>query len=458
MADGSAELRSYASVLQTEAPLEPDAAARVVRQVAELLAPLHRSGAAHGPLSPDSVLVTSDADGRCIVRLTDADAPDTFRAPEGGAPTAASDVWSLGALLYLSLTGQDVEVTPDGVPSLQRVAPWVDGDLTQLTHGALVIDPALRCPSAGELASALAGYLSDAEPEAWTLTTVADNARARVAAVAAPVARWNAPTRPAVAGFPEALLGTELGGYRLRALLGSGGMGAVFEAEGADGVPVAVKVIRPEATTDDTVRRFAREAKSAMRIESPHVVRVFDVSTEGEMPFMVMELLKGADLAATLERTGALDPAVAARIFVEACAGLGAAHDKGLVHRDIKPGNIFLHVDDDAVTVKVCDFGIVKPVPTMTQEATELTRTGGLVGTPAYMSPEQVQDPRAVDARSDLWSLALSLYAALSGKPAWHACKNVGELMAALYTKEVPPLQDLAPGSTPSSPRWFTPV
>jgi serine/threonine-protein kinase len=141
---------------------------------------------------------------------------------------------------------------------------------------------------------------------------------------------------------------------------------------------------------------------------------------------------------------GPIDPGIAARIFLQASQGLAAIHELGVVHRDIKPSNIFLHESDGALSVKVCDFGVAKN--TMTEgTGSDLTHTGGIIGSPHYMSPEQVQDSKRVDHRSDLWSLSMAMYEALSGHKGWASCSTVGELLVAVCTRDLPWLQEEAP-------------
>lgn len=230
-------------------------------------------------------------------------------------------------------------------------------------------------------------------------------------------------------------------------------MGAVYEAAMPDGQRVAVKVIRPElaGSSRSARRRFVREAQAVQSITNPHVVNVFHVDSdpELELPFIAMELLNGQDLDAVLERKGALDITACARLFVQACRGLSAAHAMGFVHRDVKPANLFLHeLPNGEVVVKLCDFGVVKTGDSET-DATKLTRTGGMLGSPMFMSPEQATNARAVDLRSDIWSLGASLYEAVGGQPPWPGCETVAQIIVAVSTRDVAPLQQHAPWVPP---------
>jgi eukaryotic-like serine/threonine-protein kinase len=200
------------------------------------------------------------------------------------------------------------------------------------------------------------------------------------------------------------------GRYQLGSLLGVGGMARVYL--GIDRVlerQVAVKVLSPPYAQDHQfVERFRREARAAARLSHPNIVAVFDSGSDAEQHYLVMEYVPGQSLAELLARQGRLAPRRAAELAIQVCAALAAAHAQGLVHRDVKPGNVL--VGDDG-RVKVADFGIVKAAA-----ATTLTGTGTVLGTAAYLSPEQAQG-RPVDARSDLYSLGCVLYELLTGTP-----------------------------------------
>jgi serine/threonine protein kinase len=200
--------------------------------------------------------------------------------------------------------------------------------------------------------------------------------------------------------------------YRLVRLLGRGGMGSVWEAEHvALGTPVAIKLIRPELADGQRAReRFLREARAAAGLRSPHVVQIFDYGVDAGEPYIAMERLDGESLAERLRRVGKLSAEELLTVITHVCRGIAKAHAGGVVHRDLKPDNVFL----DADGVKVLDFGIAKAVPTDTMEAQ--TQSGALLGTPFYMSPEQARDPSNADPRSDLWSVAVIAYQCLVGR------------------------------------------
>jgi serine/threonine-protein kinase len=206
------------------------------------------------------------------------------------------------------------------------------------------------------------------------------------------------------------------GKYRLERPLARGGMGSVWVAThlGLD-LPVAIKFMDVGMASLDEARvRFEREAKLSARIRSPHVVEVLDYGTDLGRPYIAMELLLGEHLGERLRREGRLWLPDAAAIILQVAKALRRAHEAGVVHRDLKPANVFLcRVDDDDLLVKLLDFGIAK---SDSGEDGEVTKTGVVLGSPSYMSPEQVRGIKYIDHRSDLWSLGVLLYRALTGQ------------------------------------------
>jgi eukaryotic-like serine/threonine-protein kinase len=293
------------------------------------------------------------------------------------------------------------------------------------------------------------------------------------------------------------------GRYALEHLLARGGMGAVWRA--ADLVlerPVAVKFMDPRsAESPDWRARFEREAKAAARLRTPHVVQVFDHGVESGAPFIVMELLEGEDLGRRLRRLRRLDVRATATIVVQAARALRRAHDEGILHRDLKPQNVFLARCDDEEVVKLLDFGVAKilgggrsgslgggnltpPSGTVLRPRTaevsthaadgagskrvsappadrghadgdavdaddehqesEVTRTGELLGSPQYMSPEQARGLRDIDARSDLWSLSVIAYRALTGQQPFVG-QGVGDVIYRICSEPIAPPSTLVP-------------
>jgi eukaryotic-like serine/threonine-protein kinase len=205
------------------------------------------------------------------------------------------------------------------------------------------------------------------------------------------------------------------GRFRLKRLIGKGGMGTVWEASHLRlDIPCAVKFMDMAAITE-AYSRFEREAKAAAQLRSPHVVQILDhgVCDDGT-PYIAMELLDGEDLGKRLARLGRIAPADLVHIVSQVSRALTRAHQLGIVHRDLKPDNIFLVRDDDREIAKVLDFGIAKSIG---HELTgSSTKTGAMLGTPFYMSPEQAQGVKQVDYRSDLWAMAIICFEALTGR------------------------------------------
>jgi serine/threonine-protein kinase len=212
-------------------------------------------------------------------------------------------------------------------------------------------------------------------------------------------------------------IGTVIAGkYRLEAPIAQGGMGSVWAAHHLTlDKRLAIKFIGAEiAGLDEARKRFEREAKAAAVLQSPHVVQIHDYGVDGEVPYLVMELLEGEDLGARLARRGKLPPVEVVSVVTQVARALRRAAEAGFVHRDLKPGNIFVvRGDEDDELIKVLDFGIAK-APGLVDDDT--TRTGIMVGSPRYVSPEQARGSRSVDHRSDLWSLAVIAYRALTGQ------------------------------------------
>lgn len=248
--------------------------------------------------------------------------------------------------------------------------------------------------------------------------------------------------------------GTRVGSYRILDQLGEGGMGAVYVAEHVLlGKKVAVKVLLPEYTQNaEIVQRFFNEARAATRIQHPGIVEVFDFGHDQDgAAYIVMELLRGEPLSARIRREGRLEPAAAARLLTHVAGALGQAHREGIVHRDLKPDNIFLVPDPDVAggeRAKVLDFGIAK-LATDAGAAGVKTRTGMLFGTPVYMAPEQCRGASAVDARADIYALAVILFEMVVGQPPFTA-EGVGDLIAKHMFEAPPRPRSLRPTLPPA--------
>ena len=235
------------------------------------------------------------------------------------------------------------------------------------------------------------------------------------------------------------------GKYVVDRVLGEGGMGVVYAAHHKLlGIDVALKVLRPALVAhDDAVRRVTREAQSMARLSSPHVARVLDAGAGPEgSPYLVLELLEGEDLGTRLKQRGPLRPEEAASHVLEACLGLAEAHAVGVIHRDLKPANLFLAtLADGSAVIKIVDFGISKLVDNA--EVT-LTSPETLLGSPAYMAPEQMASAHHVDGRADIWSLGAILFRLVSGQHIFVADSSYQRLHA-LLKEEPRRLRQVAP-------------
>ena len=253
-------------------------------------------------------------------------------------------------------------------------------------------------------------------------------------------------TRPAKRAAPAKAPRVIGGKYEIVRELGRGGMGVVYEAKhGTTGRRFAVKEIVGESAKKDKklLERFAREARATSAVESQYIASVIDAGSDPATshPYIVMELLEGTDLENLLERAGPLPESIAVRVVAQACAGLVRAHAAGIVHRDIKPANLYLARRDNDVVVKVLDFGVARMKDNLTEAPHKLTSTGVMLGTPLYMSPEQVQGAKDLDHRTDLWALGIVLYEALTGTTPHSDAETLGALVVAICAKPAKPIK-----------------
>jgi serine/threonine-protein kinase len=234
-----------------------------------------------------------------------------------------------------------------------------------------------------------------------------------------------------------------LGKYRVDGLLGIGGYGYVVRAHHLElGESLAIKILRDDREIDEhNLARFLREAQAIVRLKSEHVARVFDVGKlPNGAPYMVMELLEGEDLGQRIEKGGALDPTLAVDYILQACEALAETHAIGIVHRDIKPTNLFVaHRPDGTEIVKVLDFGISKAQRRDHEKSLRLTQTQSVLGTPAYMSPEQMRSAKSVDGRTDVWALGAVLYELVECELPFDA-DNFAELCVVVATQPPRPM------------------
>lgn len=237
--------------------------------------------------------------------------------------------------------------------------------------------------------------------------------------------------------------------YKLLRKLGKGGMGSVWLAERLGlGKNVAIKIL-DGATSENASghERFAREAKALAALKSRNIVSILDFGVHNGTPFHVMEVLDGEDLEHRLRRVGRMTPVALAPFVDHVCRGLLRAHSAGLVHRDLKPANIFLAQEEGEEIAKLIDFGIVK---VMGKDGKNVTQTGDVIGTPLYMSPEQVRGNRDVDHRSDLWSLGVTVFRALTGRLPFDG-QTSGDILVRICTDPVPNIRALNPNLPPEA-------
>lgn len=242
------------------------------------------------------------------------------------------------------------------------------------------------------------------------------------------------------------------GKVRLDKLLGKGGMGSVWVGThlGLD-IPVAVKFMTGSA--EAALSRFQREARAAAQIRSSNVVKIHDYGIDQGLPYIVMELLEGEDLAARIRRAGRLSLVDAEKILIPVARGLERAHEARLVHRDLKPENVFLVREGDEEIPKILDFGIAKTLA-VAEGAKEVTEEGTVLGTPYYLSPEQARGKTDIDHRADLWSLGVILFRMVMGRRPFEA-NAIGDLIVRICMDPVPRVVTIDPTLPPELDAFF---
>ena len=245
-------------------------------------------------------------------------------------------------------------------------------------------------------------------------------------------------------GRPEPVLGKVIGGYRLLAHLRSGGMGTVYYGEHTlIGRRAAIKILHPEVSRNpEALSRFLTEARAANDIRHPNVVEITDIGNLGDIHYIVMSYLEGETLGERLERNRILDEDTTVRIVRQVASALAAAHDHGIVHRELKPENIFLlNHPDYPDYVKVLDFGIAKLLAPSDASSLRTTQAGTVLGTPDYMSPEQCHDGAKLDHRSDIYSLGVVLYQMVTGVTPFYRESTPDVMLAHRFEPPVPPIE-----------------
>jgi serine/threonine protein kinase len=236
---------------------------------------------------------------------------------------------------------------------------------------------------------------------------------------------------------PESRIGGRVGGYRLESVLGVGGMGIVYRASGPDNKQVAVKLIKEDFARDEIfLRRFRREARIAQTVSNPHVVPVLDTGEHDGLPYLAALFIEGGSLERKLERKGQLDVPTVVRICAQVADGLEALWAAGMVHRDIKPGNILL---DSAENAYITDFGLAKD-----SQGTALTRPGQALGSMDYMAPEQIRGEQ-VTAATDIYALGCVMFECIEGRPPFADRGGMQILWAHLREEPPDPTRDDIP-------------
>jgi serine/threonine protein kinase/Tol biopolymer transport system component len=390
-------------------PLRPAVAVELAAQIAAGLARAHERGLIHRNLRPSNVFVAADGQIKIVdfglpgvgeqTLFSDPESepvPPAYAAPEqllGEWIDARSDLWSAGAILAEMVTGRrPTPMQPFG--DLRALQPDVPPELDAIVQRAMALDPAGRYPDAEALRQDLRALRSGSSATTPS-SPLASNPSIVTTALPS-----------AVPPGPQPRI---VGPYRVIERLGGGGMGIVYRAEDTRlGRIVALKFLPPDLTRDLVAKaRFQQEARAASAFDHPNICTIYEVgeTADGQL-YLAMPCYDGETLRRRLE-SGPLPVDEAVDVAAQVARGLAKAHRQGIVHRDIKPANLI--VTSDGV-VKILDFGIAKLAG-----AAALTRTGSTLGTPAYMSPEQMKG-QEVDARSDLWSLGVVLYEMLAGR------------------------------------------
>lgn len=454
------------SWLLANGPLSPSQLVRVVLPICEALEYLHERGLVHGHLRPSNVFLFGSG-ARLSAKLLDTgltlfrstrsvESPSTrvlvepeYLCPErirGSRANALSDVYGMGVLMYEALCGRPPFSAPE--PSITRTRhleqqppalPSRAERLETIVLRCLAKEPSRRYPSIGALRQALAWHAGDSASISGPRTIDSSEL----------VDLDSQTGLPVIEGEP---LEERIGSYELGALLGQGGMGEVYLGRHALlGRTVALKLLKPDLADDPAqLKRFFLEGQAIARINHPHIVELFDFVEEpkelGGRVYYVMEALQGRTLRQEM-KAAPLNLERGLRIVRQVCSALGAAHQAGVVHRDVKPENVFLTRKGDLGDfVKLLDFGVAK-LKAPSPRFAHATQAGIVVGTPSFMAPEQALG-EPVDARADVYSVGTILYAIVCGHPPFQA-SGLGPLLAKVVTKPAPPLPERSASGEP---------
>ncbi len=448
--------------------LSPSDMVRIAQHVCDALSAAHSNGVIHLNLSLENIYLDNTANGRWNIKVLDcglakfqnliktANAEiDTgsyssipyFIAPEqarGEPVDRRSDLFSLGAILYRGLSGvmpfpgetaaEVIERLLNApVATIAEIAPEakIPHALDRVILRALSKDPFERQADLKTFGQQLQASLTEGD-----VTLSAKEAKKS----------FSNPLPSPNSTDTDNLLGRKIGNYVLKSIIGSGGMGTVYCAlHPTLGKQVAIKVLKQTLADDHvSINRLIDEARASASVGHENIVEVYDTGeTFDGITYIVMEMLNGETLDEILKRDGRLSPQEVVQIAKQICAGLGAAHQQGIIHRDIKPQNIFICTSNTGEKrIKILDFGIAKLLDAMRRTSPK-TVTGAVIGTPHFMSPEQARGA-AIDGRSDIYSLGIVLYLALSGALPFKG-ESFTEVLANMLTDDVLPITQLAP-------------